>query len=83
MKKDKNIGVGNQESILDMLSFDSNADKEMPKNIHLKANQKWCPYCSNIVEFVRDRTSGVKRCPICKISENDFWVKKINKKQLK
>lgn len=50
----------------------------IPKNIKLKSGQLWCPYCNNIVVFVRDKRLNVKRCPFCGISENDFWVKKVN-----
>lgn len=83
MKNDKKTSLSNQESIFDLIDFDSEVDKKIPEKVRLRGNQKWCPYCSNIVEFVRDKASGVKRCPICKISEKDFWVKKVNKKQRK
>lgn len=54
-------------------------DKKVPQNIKLKKNQFWCPYCSNIVIFVRDKSKGVKRCPYCNISDSDYYVRKINK----
>jgi len=55
-------------------------DKELPSNIKLKKKESWCPYCSMPVIFKKDRTKGVKVCPMCNISEKDFWVKKVNSK---
>ncbi|WP_352420795.1 hypothetical protein [Proteiniborus sp.] len=52
--------------------------EKIPENINLKLGQSWCPYCSNIVVFIKDKRLNVKRCPLCGISENDFWVKKVN-----
>ncbi|SDY77569.1 hypothetical protein SAMN05660462_00868 [Proteiniborus ethanoligenes] len=52
--------------------------KSIPKNVTLKRGQLWCPYCSNVVIFVKDKRLNVKRCPFCGISDNDFWVKKVN-----
>ena len=54
-------------------------DKSIPKGVKLKKGQLWCPYCSNPVIFVRDNRLGVKRCPICGISDRDFHVRMINK----
>ncbi len=54
--------------------------KKIPENIKLKQGQSWCPYCNNIVVFIKDKRLNVKRCPFCGISENDFWVKKVNGK---
>ncbi len=50
----------------------------MPKNIHLQDKQMFCPYCANKVVFKRHKSRGVKVCPICGISERDYYVKKIN-----
>lgn len=54
--------------------------KKIPENIRLKQGQSWCPYCNNIVVFIKDKRLNVKKCPLCGISDNDFWVKKVNKK---
>lgn len=54
-------------------------DKEIPKGIKLKDKQLWCPYCSTPVIFLKDKSLGIKKCPICFISERDYWVKKVNK----
>lgn len=53
-------------------------DKTIPKGVKLKRGQLWCPYCSNPVVFVKDNTLGVKKCPICGISDRDFNVKMVN-----
>lgn len=38
----------------------------------------WCPYCCNWEYWVSDMLSS-KICPICGISDNDFYVKSYNK----
>ena len=38
----------------------------------------WCPYCQNWEYWIAD-AGGYKRCPICGISDNDFYVKSYNK----
>jgi rubrerythrin len=53
-------------------------DKSIPKGVKLKKGQLWCPYCSNPVMFVKDNKLNIKKCPICGISDRDFWVKKVN-----
>jgi len=53
-------------------------DKEMPESVNLTKKQRWCPYCSKPVVFIRDKVSGVKRCPYCNISEKDYNVKMVN-----
>lgn len=57
-------------------------DKEIPKDAKLKDNQKWCPYCSKPVIFVRDHGHGVNRCPYCSISDKDYNVKMVNNRWL-
>lgn len=54
--------------------------EKIPEKIKLKKGQSWCPYCNNVVILVRDKRLNVKKCPFCGISENDFWVKKVNSK---
>lgn len=68
-----------QLSIFKMFDYNKTPDKSIPAGIKLKRGEMWCPYCSNIVVFIRDSSSGVKRCPICEISIRDFWVKKVNR----
>ncbi len=52
-----------------------------PRGLVLEKGLFWCPYCRQKVVFVKDRYLGIKRCPLCGISENDFHVKKENKKK--
>ena len=54
-------------------------DKCIPEGARLKLNQIWCPYCSSPVKFKKDSKLGVKKCPICGISEKDFNVRMINR----
>lgn len=37
----------------------------------------WCPYCQSWEYWFTD-SGGYKRCPVCKMSNNDFYVKKYN-----
>lgn len=54
-------------------------DKVLPKNINLSSGYVWCPYCSMPVKLIKDKKFGIKKCPICSISEKDYWMKKVNK----
>jgi hypothetical protein len=38
----------------------------------------WCPYCRKYRVFVWDSKFDVDRCPVCRITYNDYWVKKYN-----
>lgn len=38
----------------------------------------WCPYCRQFRVFAFDSYLGVNRCPICTISDQDFFFKKYN-----
>lgn len=73
------INMSEQISLFRLLKFDNEPNENIPSGISLVKKQLWCPYCSNIVTFKKDKKSGVKKCPICNISEKDFWVKKINR----
>ena len=53
-------------------------DKKIPKDIHLKSGQLYCPHCSNVGAFKRDKKLGVGRCPYCGVSERDYNVKLVN-----
>ena len=37
----------------------------------------WCPYCQSW-EYWKSDSSGNKRCPVCKMSDNDYYVKLYN-----
>jgi len=67
-----------QMSLFKLMDFNKQPDSEIPQGIHLSGKQLWCPYCSNKVIFKRDKKLGVKKCPICGITEKDYWVKKVN-----
>lgn len=49
-----------------------------PKDYVQKRGTWWCPYCREGRKFVRDGSVGVKRCEVCGISENDFYVRQMN-----
>lgn len=68
-----------QLSIFKLINFNKTPDEKIPDKIKLSGKQLWCPYCSNIVIFVKDKKLGVKKCPICGITAKDYWVKKVNK----
>lgn len=72
------MDISEQMNLFRLIKFNDNPDESMPKNIALSKKQLWCPYCSNKVVFKRDKKLGIKKCPICNISEKDFWVKKVN-----
>lgn len=38
----------------------------------------WCPYCAKTIRLVKDKYLGVKRCPLCGISDRDMNMKKAN-----
>jgi len=57
-------------------------DKEIPEKAKLTNKQRWCPYCSKPVIFIKDKVHGVKRCPYCNISDKDYNVKMVNNKWL-
>ena len=71
--------MSDQISLFNLIKFDKHPDNQIPEGIILKKKQLWCPYCSNIVMFKKDKKTGVKKCPICNISDKDFWVKKVNR----
>ena len=48
------------------------------KGIHIKRYEMWCPYCIKPRAFVNDQRLGVNKCPVCGISDSDFYVKKYN-----
>lgn len=66
-----------------IIKINSKPDSKIPDNVKLKENQVWCPYCSNIVVFIKDKSKGVKKCPYCSISDRDYNVRKINKLWIK
>lgn len=49
-----------------------------PKELQLKRKEWWCPYCCKPRRFHDDDYLGVRRCDICGISDQDYWVKRYN-----
>jgi ribosomal protein L37AE/L43A len=52
---------------------------EIPPGTKFKKYHYWCPYCGKATHFREDSYTGVKRCELCGISNQDFYVKKVNK----
>lgn len=57
---------------------DKEPDKSLPDGVKVKRGMLWCPYCSTIVKFQRDKALGVNKCPFCGISDKDYNVKLVN-----
>ena len=70
--------MNEQLSLFKLIDFNKKPDQRIPDNIHLTGKQVWCPYCSNKVILVKNKKLGVKQCPICNITEKDYWIKKVN-----
>lgn len=45
--------------------------------IKLKSGKLWCPYCRRVCRFPGGAKNGYT-CPICGITDLDFWVKTYN-----
>lgn len=43
-----------------------------------KKGKRYCPYCGQVIKL-KQGEFGSKVCPICGISEQDFYFKKYNK----
>lgn len=62
-----NVKIG-LVSTVDPIPIDENKTK--------KRGQLWCPYCGEYKRFVIKE--GYKRCGLCYVSTESFWVKKYN-----
>lgn len=49
-----------------------------PVNSNPPRGHSWCPYCIKYRVFVWSEKFSLKRCPICSITEQDFYYKKYN-----
>lgn len=49
-----------------------------PKDFEINRKRWWCPYCRKVRIFQQDPKIDKLRCPICGISESDFYVRKYN-----
>ena len=38
----------------------------------------WCPYCKKIRRFYHDEYVDARRCPVCGISDREYYVRKYN-----
>lgn len=75
--------VDNQIDMFNIINTrNENPDTELPKSVKLKEKEMWCPYCSKPAIFKKHKNLGVKKCPYCGISENDYNVKQVNKRWL-
>jgi len=43
------------------------------------SSQYWCPYCRAMRRFIYCGEMEVNKCPVCGISDMDFYVKKYNR----
>ena len=48
-----------------------------PQSDEISRGVYWCPYCQGYHKFINGQ-GGYKQCPICGISDSDFYVKKYN-----
>ena len=51
---------------------------EIPEGVKIKKNQLWCPYCGKVTDFKSDGM-GNKKCIMCGIGDNCFYVRTVNK----
>ncbi len=51
---------------------------EIPEDVRFKKGELWCPYCGKTVKFKADGW-GHKACILCGVSDNMFYVKKVNR----
>ena len=69
---------------INLFSINRNKDKEpdkvIPEGVKVGRGMLWCPYCSIVVKFTKDKQLGVSKCPFCGISDRDYNVKMVNKK---
>jgi rubrerythrin len=64
--------IATVELISRTTAFKPPADKRPPKN------HWWCPYCRRFRIFIWSGKLEVMRCPVCGITDHDFYVKKHN-----
>lgn len=50
-----------------------------PEDYRRVGKRRWCPYCGKVRLFKLDRVWNSRRCPVCGISEADFYVRHYNK----
>lgn len=50
-----------------------------PPSFQRKGRYLWCPYCDKPQQFWLDPVMELVRCPVCYISDRDFYLRKANK----
>jgi len=50
-----------------------------PDSFSRRGRFLWCPYCGKPQTFWLDEIMELVRCPICYISDRDFYVRKANR----
>ena len=70
-------GKGYSDKEIQVYSVSSNPiePEEEPKKLRGK---HYCPYCGQVNKF-KQGEFGSRVCPVCGISEQDFYIKKYNK----
>jgi hypothetical protein len=61
-----------------MVKYSTAPHKEPDLTKQKRKADLWCPYCGEWRKYKADGC-GYKRCPVCTISTEDFWVKMANK----
>lgn len=56
----------------------TNEPQEMDEDTQVKGKKLYCPYCGQVNKFKQGQFDS-KVCPVCGISERDFYIKKYNK----
>lgn len=51
-----------------------------PEGLVLRKKYYWCPYCGDERRFIKD-PYGYLKCPVCFISDKDFYTKYYNDKR--
>lgn len=69
LKEDKNDNV-----YLTVHSFATPPTVQQIKQEH--ENLDWCPYCQDWRVF--STFDDIERCPVCMVSENEYYVRKYN-----
>lgn len=67
---------GDKPVVIDIVSR-AQAFKK-PDGYKVPRNHMWCPYCIKPRLFHDDDYLDVRRCPVCGISDHDYYVKYYN-----
>lgn len=49
-----------------------------PEGFKRKGSKWWCPYCRKVRVFLQDSELNLKYCPVCRISDRDWYVRTYN-----